>query len=121
MPMKAIASIFLILLTGLANAVTCSSYKPPNNEKILLEPEHGVTYFSVPKRLEGNSLESVTLWAYPKNTGDSGELAAPLAFKVDGGVAKGQFAITAPFLEAEITAAYSKEFCGPRLWASVNN
>ena len=118
--MKAIASIFIMLLAGLANAVTCSSYQPPNDEKIVLETKHGVTYFSVPKRLAGSSLESVTLWAYPKNRGVSGELAAPLAFTVDKGVAKGQFAITAPFLEAEITAAYSKEVCGPRLEASVS-
>ncbi|MBB5212557.1 hypothetical protein [Microbulbifer hydrolyticus] len=118
--MKAIALIFLMLLTSLANALTCSNYEPLNNEKIVLETEHGVTNFSVPEKLEGNSLESVTLWAYPKTKGVSGELAAPLAFKVDGGFAKGQFAITAPFLEAAVTAAYSKELCGPRLEARVS-
>ncbi|MFS1524461.1 hypothetical protein ACL7TT_20325 [Microbulbifer sp. 2304DJ12-6] len=118
--MKAIVSVSLMLLAGFANALTCSNYEPPSNGKFILETEHGVTYFSVPTKLDGSSLESVILWAYPKAKGVAGELAAPLAFKVSGGFAKGQFAVTSPFLEAKVTAAYSKEICGPRLEANVS-
>jgi hypothetical protein len=120
MPMRTQIAVLLLILSNSVQALTCTNYVPPNGEKIELETEAGVTYFSVPAKLEGQDLQSVTLWAYPIRKSTSGELAAPLQFKVVKGVAKGHFAITAPFLNAEITAAYTKDLCGPSLAASVN-
>jgi hypothetical protein len=120
MPMRIQLPILLLVLSSSVHALTCTEYVPPNGEKIKLESDSGVTYFSMPAELDGNQLHSVTLWAYPIKSSAPGELVAPLQFKVTNGVAKGHFAITAPFVNAEITAAYTTEVCGPRLESSVS-
>ncbi|WP_345552537.1 hypothetical protein [Microbulbifer aestuariivivens] len=117
--MKFLAPIILIILSASVEALTCSTYVPPNGEKIAMQNDAGVTYFSLPASLDGHQLRSVTLWAYPIDKKSPGELAAPLAFKVANGVGKGHFAITAKFVNAEITAAYTEDVCGPRLESSV--
>jgi len=119
MQMRFIVSILFLLVSATTDALTCAKYVPPNNESIQLEQDAGVTYFSVPAILEGLEVQSVTLWAYPVKD-FSGELVAPLAFKIKNGVAKGHFAITVPFVAAEITVTYSKDLCGPRLESSVS-
>lgn len=118
--MNLIISIILLSLSALVNAVTCTEYKPPKNEEIVFNLDAGVTHFSVPTTLDGHHLRSVTLWAYSSVKGLSGELAAPLAFNISEGYATGHFAVTSNFLEAEVTASYSNEVCGPRLKADVS-
>jgi hypothetical protein len=117
--MKFIVSILFLVISATAGALTCANYVPPNGETIQLVLDTDVTYFTVPATLDGLDVQAVTLWAYPVK-GSSGELVAPLAFKIKKGFAKGHFAITAPFVEAEITATYSKDLCGPRLESSVS-
>ena len=117
--MKYLSLLPLLIFPALCEALTCTNYEPPSGKAIQLELDGGVTYFTVPATLEGQRLESVTLWAYPLGRDASGELVAPLAFKAAGDSMKGHFVITAPFLEAEITATYSKDVCGPRLVSSV--
>ena len=114
MPMKFIVSIFILVMSATADALTCTNYVPPNGEAIQIELDGGISYFTAPASLEGFDLQGVTLWAYPLK-GGSGELVAPLEFEIINGSAKGHFAITAPFVKSEITAVYSQEQCGPRL------
>ena len=118
--MKFLVSIILIVVSVTVEALSCAEYMPPNGESIQIKIDTTkVSYFTLPATLDGHSLQTVTLWAYPINA-SAGELVAPLAFKIKSGNATGKFAITAPFVKAEIIASYSKDLCGPRLESIVS-
>ena len=117
--MKLLISLLLIFFAHNVSALTCAKYKPPNGEKLEVINDQGVFYFSVPKVLEGKQVRSIKLFVYPLDAKQEGELLVPVAYTIEGGFAKGHFAITSKWVEAELSASYTKEMCGPRLIANV--
>jgi hypothetical protein len=117
--MKTIAYIFLLLVASDVWALSCVDYIPSNREKISIEREDSIFYFSAPNILDKNQLRSVTLFVYPKNSNEAGALVVPVAFTVKDDIASGYFAITQNWVRAELEASYSDMVCGPRLISEV--
>ncbi|GAB3108850.1 hypothetical protein G8770_23425 [Aestuariicella hydrocarbonica] len=116
-----IAVIILLLAIGpRAFALKCAPYTPPKGEVITLTNTEGVFAFSLPSHMEGFELQRFSLWVYSNNPKQRGIIAAPIAFKFKDGNAIGEFAILRKDVEAEVTAEYTTDMCGPRLERSVS-
>lgn len=120
MPMKIAVIILLSVIGSQTFALKCAPYTPPKGESIALTNNDGVYAFSLPSHMEGFELQRFSLFVYSKKPKQKGVIAAPIAFKFKNGTAVGEFAILSKDVEAEVSAEYIDEMCGPRLERSVS-
>ena len=105
----------VLLFSASAPAATCADYQAPGGEEIGIETEAAMTYISAPSMLDGEPLHDLSLWIYPVVAGNPEELSAPLAFRIEEGVAKSFFRSAAMSAEFEVHARYGEQACGPQL------
>jgi len=93
----------------------CQDYVAPNGEEIIVEAEDSMNYISLPSELEEEGLKNLILWIFRDFEGNTEELAVPLFFNVEDGVAKSFFHASEIYGEFQIQAIYGDKNCGPRL------
>jgi hypothetical protein len=104
-----------LLISTNTIAAKCKDYVPPKGEKIEVKIEAGSAEILLPSKIGDDSLKHLVLFVYLKINGKGEELALPLAFSIDDGIAKSNFGLSSLWGELELFASYSGNYCGPRL------
>ena len=112
--MKIFSIIFILLINFNAHALKCLPYVPPNEESIEVVVAHelGEYKVSAPSNIESNELLEINLSV---STKEEVMVSAPLAFKINSGIASTGFVATKGWQYFSITAKYSEGHCGKRL------
>ena len=112
--MKILSIIFVFLINFNAHALKCLPYVPPNGEaiEVVVAHELGEYKVSAPSNIESNELLEINLFV---STKDEIIVSAPLAFKINSGIASTGFVATKGWQYFSITAQYSEGLCGKRL------
>lgn len=110
--------VLLVLLAPFAHAVTCTDYTAPPGADIEIRRAGSEVHFKLPMAIESYQLKYVVLWGYREKSPDI-LMSVPLAYAINGEVAEGMFILALGLFEAEISASYSDDVCGPRLRVSI--